>query len=181
MFAYETRLNFLCRYWNMYRSYRNFSMLPGNLLWHETYPGISGQWTRHLSWRYITFERPNRKRTIRNISLPNSVLHNTYPDLNSRMASSCRIIWSDHLRDASMRGKIILKWNETESEIVHWIRQFQDRNKWWAFVWKVMSIRTPEKERNFLTDSKRNAFRWQQSLSPSWSTGTACNTVDLWT
>ena len=51
----------------------------------------------------------------------------------------------DHLGDPGVDGRIILRWifNKWGVEGMDCIELVQDRDRWWAFVNAVMSLRVP--------------------------------------
>ena len=50
----------------------------------------------------------------------------------------------DHLEDAGIDGRIILKWTSRGwMEGVDWIDLAQDRDRWRALVYTVMNLRVP--------------------------------------
>jgi hypothetical protein len=49
----------------------------------------------------------------------------------------------DHLGDAGVGGRIILKWIFKRWDGVDWIELAQDRDRWQALVNAVMNLRVP--------------------------------------
>jgi hypothetical protein len=58
----------------------------------------------------------------------------------------------DHLTDAGVDGRIILKWIfKTCNGGMDWIELAQDRDLWWTLVNAVMNLRVPQNAGNSLT------------------------------